>query len=111
MLLERFQRQQHNLTGCKFTTEMPGWVYFIVYGQFVLFSLFGLVPSMQVYSVLVAKHPTGDAAGHDAKAAAPPADSTRWALAAMAYSMLSVLAKTWLEFGFLTLVETLPHVD
>lgn len=105
MLLERFRRQEHNLSACKYSTKMPGWASFLVYGQFGLFSLFGIVPSMQVYRVLAAKHPTGGASG-----GAPQEDSAQWARAAMFYSVLSVLAKMWLEFGFLTLVETLPRI-
>ena len=80
---------------------MPSWVDFVVYGQFALFSFFGVVPSVQAYFVFAADHTD----------ASCPTDRMRWALAAKTYSVLSVVAKSMLEFGFLALIETLPRVE
>ena len=99
VLLERFQRQKDNLGDCGYKAEMPGWVNFVVLCEFVLFSAFGMIPVVQAVLVLTAVHQNQ---GPTKK------DIARWGLAAQAYALLSVVAKTILEFGFLMLLETTP---
>ena len=48
VLVERFDRQKSNISACGSVEKMPDIVNFIVFGQFVLFSLFGLTQTVQV---------------------------------------------------------------
>lgn len=102
VLLERFQRQKDNLDDCGYKAKMPGFVDFVVFSEFFLFSLFGLVPSVQTVLVLTAVHPADGS---------PDKDAARWGMATNAYGILSVTAKTVLEFGFLMLLESIPARD
>lgn len=101
VLLERFQRQTDNLSDCGYKAEMPYFVNFIVFGEFVLFSLFGVVPVVQAVFVFAEVH---------LSSAPQKKDAARWGAAAQAYAVLSVSAKTLLEFGFLMLLESSPKV-
>lgn len=104
VLLERFERQKDNLVECGYKTSMPSIVNVIVFGEFLLFTLFGLVPSVQLGLVITTVNT------HDDDQANPP-DIARWGTASMVYGILSVAAKTLLEYGFILLVETTPNVQ
>jgi len=101
VLLERFQRQKDNLADCGYKAEMPFFVDFIVFGEFVLFTLFGVIPVVQAVFVFSEIH---------LSSAPQTKDVARWGASAQAYAVLSVVAKTLLEFGFLMLVETAPKM-
>jgi len=88
------------MNDCGYTAKMPWFVDLIVVGEFMLFSFFGVVPCVQAGLVLSAVHAA------DGK---PDKNAPRWELAAQAYAVLSVIAKTLLEFGFLMLLETMPQ--
>lgn len=100
VLLERFSRQTDNLSDCGYESEMPFFVNFIVFGEFLLFTLFGIIPVVQTVLVL-----TTDFSSEQKKK-----DPAHWSGSAQAYAVLSVSAKTLLEFGFLMLIETTPNM-
>ena len=99
MLFERLARQKNNLYECGYEQRMPRVVDFIVFSQFMLFSVFGVVPCIQLGLLLTQVHRTAD----------KNADPASWAWASRTYSVLSVTAKSLLFIGFLMLVETLPR--
>lgn len=101
VLFERFERQKDNLKECGYLSTMPWAVNLIVFGEFFLFTLFGLVPSTQLLLVITKVN------NNNEDKESPP-DVARWELAAMAYAILSVTAKSLLEYGFLALLETMP---
>ena len=51
-IIHRFQEQVMNLDDCHYVAEMPKEVRFIVWSQCLLFGLFGLVQSVQVFWTL-----------------------------------------------------------
>jgi len=51
-IIHRFQEQVMNLDNCHYTADMPRQVRFIVWSQCLLFGLFGLVQSVQVFYTL-----------------------------------------------------------
>ena len=72
--------------------QMPDAIDFIFWSQYILFTVFGIVCSVQF---LLAKfHPVRDDENR----------KQRWRTASMWYSILSVSAKTILEVGFLMLL-------
>ena len=123
VLVERFDRQKSNISACGYAEKMPDIVNFIVFGQFVLFSLFGLAQTVQVVLVLMlprsqtpySKLPRESYSvdederllGEDT----PSTDTARWEWISVAYGVLSVVSKTMLEYGFLVLLDVLPTVD
>ena len=99
VLLERFQRQKDNLVDCKYGKKMPGAVNFIVYAECFLFTLFGVVPTAQMISILITVHSVDDARR---------SDTPHWSRVASAYTMLSVAAKSVLGYGFIILLDQIP---
>jgi hypothetical protein len=84
---------------------MQAFVDVIFWGQFVCFSLFGLVCTAQF---LRARYlGTNDDTKKDIKACEEY--KSNWALYSLLYAVLSVTAKTVLEVGFLGLVATSPE--
>lgn len=51
-IIHRFQEQVSNLDDCHYVSEMPKEVRFIVWSQCLLFGLFGVVQSVQVFWTL-----------------------------------------------------------
>jgi len=122
VLVERFDRQSNNISACGYVEKMPDIVNFIVYGQFVLFSLFGLTQTVQV--VLALRLPRSSSSSSTALYTIAGGenenlldkehtddDTARWASISTAYGVLSVVSKTTLEYGFLVLLDVLPTVD
>lgn len=83
---------------------MPAFVDVIFWGQFVCFSLFGLVCTAQF---LRAGYIGNGDTKKDIKAGEEY--KSKWALYSLLYAVLSVTAKTVLEVGFLGLVATSPE--
>ena len=116
ILIGRFNLQFSNLSDCEYATDMPWQVYVVVWGQFTLFLLFGLAQTWQVWWCLYVKDkslfqkvdPTeNQLSGIDGgvvKQSIEERRAQRWGTMSMVYSVLSVTAKTLLEFGFIALV-------
>ena len=80
---------------------MPSTVSFLVWSQFVLFTSFGVVSTLQV---LYAKPLPLDVTEEFTKG---KVDRKRaWSKVSLRYSILSVTAKTLLEVGFVWVVST-----
>lgn len=101
VLLDRYYRQVENIVSCKLPGEMPEFVNFIVIGEFILFSLFGLVPTIQCIYIYYRKPQEASVV--------KVADSRMWDLVSVVYGVLSVVAKTLLEYGFLGLLSNIPQ--
>jgi len=97
VLVERFNRQKNNLQACGSTEKMPGIVDVIVFGEFLLFTLFGVVQSVHVAAVLSRKNNREYAMLPASMAAESRGEHTQWAAVSCAYGVLSVLAKTLLK--------------
>jgi len=112
VLVERFDRQKNNISACGYKEEMPSIVNFIVFGQFALFSLFGVAQTVQVVLALAAPRPPPPRDENENEkllaAVAPRSDSARWETVSVAYGVLSVVSKTMLEYGFLVLLNVVP---
>lgn len=116
ILIGRFNLQFSNLSDCEYATDMPWQVYVVVWGQFTLFLLFGLAQTWQVWWCLYVKDkslfqnvdPTENQLsgidGGEVKQSIEERRAQRWGTMSMVYSVLSVTAKTLLEFGFIALV-------
>lgn len=85
--------------------EMPAFVNVIFFGQFICFTLFGVVCTIQ--------YVTAGYLGEDSDSKETIKDSdlyrSKWARFSFWYAFLSVSAKTILEVGFLGLVITSPE--
>ena len=124
-LVERFDRQKNNISACGYVEKMPDIVNFIVFGQFVLFSLFGLTQTVQVVLALmlprtprsystVPRESFSISDGQDEPLVGKEQaneDTARWESVSVAYGVLSVVSKTMLEYGFLVLLDVLPTVQ
>jgi len=125
VLVERLDRQKSNISASGSVEKMPDIVNFIVFGQFVLFSLFGLTQTVQVVlALMLPRAPTSySSVPRDSFAvsdnqeeplverAQANSDTARWESISVAYGILSVVSKTMLEYGFLVLLDVLPTVD
>jgi len=112
VLFERFFRQKDNINACGLTEDMPPAVTLIVYGEFVLFSLFGLVQTVQTLVVLFAHPHPAIVEPSDCTSCQnthPKKDSKSWEVVSSCYAVLSVTAKSLLEYGFLVLVTQVPN--
>lgn len=95
ILLARFDRQRMASNDCDYGNTMPDAVYFIVYGELVLFLLFGIAQTVHVVVALIhTMLPVKNIAKHRIKT---------WYWMAVVYSLLSIIAKTILEIGLLWL--------
>jgi hypothetical protein len=111
VLFERFYRQKDNITACGLTEKMPWAVSFLVYTQAGLFSAFGFVQTWQALKVLFAKKmPESQCSTCVPGKRMPKKDLASWETVSMLYALLSVVAKTLLEFGFLVLVRQVPNL-
>ena len=116
ILIGRFNLQFSNLSDCEYATDMPWQVYVVVWGQFTLFLLFGLAQTWQVWWCLYVKdkqlfrkdketsQKIAEITHEDVSHEIEIRRAQRWGTMSMVYSVLSVTAKTLLEFGFIALV-------
>lgn len=116
ILIGRFNLQFSNLSDCEYATDMPWQVYVVVWGQFTLFLLFGLAQTWQVWWCLYVNDKSlfpvisktdstmVDVSESDMIQLIENRRAQRWGTMSMVYSVLSVTAKTLLEFGFIALV-------
>ena len=99
-IIARFDRQWQNGKDCEFEDTMPDAVRFIVWSQALLFGSFGLVQTGQViYSTYIL--------GYKREMPRNELIVKRYAMwfeVSRYYSVLSVCAKTILEYGFIALV-------
>ena len=111
ILMPRFNRQADNPDNCYYGAEMPAEVRIIVYGELTLFAAFGVVQTIQVllfiyktydrdqnqiYAEEFAQQSKSHQEWNDEREA-------QWETFAGIYSLLSITAKTILEFGLLEL--------
>ena len=102
ILLARFDRGVQGSNDCDYGNTMPDAVYFIVYGQLVLFLLFGIAQTVHVGVALIhTMIPVRNIAKHRIKT---------WYWMAVVYSLLSIIAKTILEIGLLWLSKEAVHM-
>lgn len=104
-VLSRYHRQVSNQSSCKFTDKMPDWVTFIVWSQFVFFTLFGVVQLVQVVYTLR----TCNKSNTDDNTTLERKRRQCWQYVAFAYSVLSVVAKSLLEIGFIGQVAAISQ--
>jgi len=88
----KFQMQASAGTDCKNPTEMPPEILILIALECFLFSVFGVVISVQALRVVLADTLTEEAVEH------------QWTNVSVWYSGLSVSAKLVLEWGFLALL-------
>ena len=109
--MPRFNRQADNPENCYYGDKMPAEVRIIVYGELTLFAAFGVVQTIQVllfiyktydrdqnqiYAEEFAQQSKSHQEWNDEREA-------QWETFAGIYSLLSITAKTILEFGLLEL--------
>ena len=92
VLIMKFQMQASAGTDCKNPTEMPPEILILIALECFLFSVFGVVISVQALRVVLADTLTEEAVEH------------QWTNVSVWYSGLSVSAKLVLEWGFLALL-------
>lgn len=101
IIFERFYTQSETLQACEGGRGIPSVVFFILYTQAVLFSCFGAVSAWQCGKTLLyfGNNPTLER------------KKALWYHASYRYSILSVTAKTLLEFGFISLAVLRTSVE
>jgi len=94
VLIAKFQMQAEAIKDCQNPSTMPPEIIIIIAVECVLFTLFGVVLTLQTCHILLAKH-------LDAVTV-----QNLWNNASISYSILSISAKLVLEWGFITLLAS-----
>ena len=95
VVINKFLEAPPTFTTCTHDNGAPPWLEFIVYGQCACFSLFGVVMLIHVLFVCLADLRTPTDVEHS------------WRVVTWLYSMISVVAKLLLEYGFVGLIFSL----
>lgn len=105
VLWPRFNRQANNPENCHYGSKMPKEVRFIVWAEYILFLLFGLTQTMQVIIFFLDTNYWSQnfTDNNTMKEYWKHRREKRWYQFTMVYSILSITAKTLLEFGLLEL--------
>jgi hypothetical protein len=105
VLWPRFNRQANNPENCHYGSKMPKEVRFIVWAEYILFLLFGLTQTMQViiFFLDINYWPQNFTNINLMEHYWKHQQEKRWYQFTMVYSILSITAKTLLEFGLLQL--------
>lgn len=94
VLIAKFQMQSEAITDCQNPSQMPPEILIIIAVECILFSLFGVVLTLQAGHILLPRH-------LDAVTV-----QVLWTSVSGWYSILSVSAKLVLEWGFITLLAS-----
>jgi len=94
VLIAKFLMQAQAISDCRNPSKMPPVIIYIISLECLLFTLFGVVLTVQ--AVYVARKPSLD----------PLAAQSLWKKVSWWYSFLSISAKLVLEWGFITLLAS-----
>jgi len=94
VLIAKFQMQAEAIVDCQNPRSMPPEVAIVIALQCILFSLFGVVLTVQ--AAIIARAPMLD----------PQQSQYIWRTVSWYYSLLSISAKLVLEWGFIALLAT-----
>lgn len=110
----RYALQEDHNTSCEKDTEfkIPDFVLGLYWSQFICFTLFGVVATLQVFQAFYQPLNTTETTKHGVKTC--PAYRQRWGWYSLAYAVLSVTCKTLLEvffIGFIRMYSVWPIVQ
>jgi len=98
IILSKFFAQDQAFADCQDSSGMPSFVRFIVIFEFILFTLFGCVALVQIVCVTALRP-------HKIQTIA-----NMWWTVTLCYSLLSVIAKGGLAYGFIGLMYEQAYV-
>jgi len=110
----RYALQEDHNENCERDTEfkIPDFVLGLYWSQFICFTLFGVVATLQVFQAFNEPLNTTETTKHGVKTC--PAYRQRWGWYSLAYAVLSVTCKTLLEvffIGFIRMYSVWPIVQ